>query len=145
MVEIHHEGGTRMTHRQKGILGYCGVFVLAALSLSILWSGSAYAQEEGPGTVCVLQLAATGEVVAIVVDDTQNVDIAVVVARDNITNLPIRCQDLDRLGVAVANQEPFRVTLTTTIYDNQGVVKCTKGPFSIPPNGGQGVTYKDCV
>jgi hypothetical protein len=145
MVKLQHGGGTRMTHRQKGILSYYGVFVLAALSLSILWSGSAYAQEEGPGTVCVLQLAATGEVVAIVVDDTQNVDIAVVVARDNITNLPIRCQDLDRLGVAVANQESFKVTFTTTIYTNQGEEKCSKGPFVLPPNGGQGVTYKDCV
>ena len=134
-----------MTHRQKGILSYCGVFILAALSLSILWAGRADAQEEGPETVCVLQLAATGDVTAIIVDDTQDIDIAIAVPRDNITNLPIRCQDIGRLGVAVANQESFRVTLTTTIYTNQGQEKCSKGPFVLPPNGGQGVTYKDCV
>jgi hypothetical protein len=82
---------------------------------------------------------------ATVVDNTQDIDIVVAVPRDNVMNLPIRCMDLGNLGVAVANQEPFRVTLTSTIYDNQGVVKCTKGPFSISVNGGQGVTYKDCV
>ena len=134
-----------MTHRQKGILCYSRVFILAALSLSLLWSVGASAQEEGPGTVCVLQLAATGDVMATVVDDFQDIDFAVVVPRDNVTNLPIRCTDVARLGVAVANQEPFQVALTTTVYTNKGDVKCTKGPFNLPINGGRGITYKDCV
>ena len=127
-----------MTQRQKSMMFYCGVFVLAVLSVSLLWSVTVYAQEEGPGTVCVLQLSATGEVMATVVDDTQDIDIAVIVPGNNVTNLPIRWMDIARLGVAVANQESFKVTLTTTIYTNKGEAKCTKGPFNIPVNGGKG-------
>jgi hypothetical protein len=109
-----------MTQRQKSMMFYCGILVLAAFSLSLLGSVRAYAQdeppgEEGPGTICVLQLSATGDVMATVVDDTQDIDIAIVVPRDNVTNLPIRCMDLARLGVAAANQEPFNVKFNTII------------------------------
>ena len=133
-----------MTQHQRSMMFYRGMFVLVAISVSLLWSASVYAQEEGPGTVCVLQVSATGEVMAVVVDDTQDIDIAVTVPRDNVTNLPIRCTDIARLGIAAANQEPFKVKLNTTIYNNQGKVICTKGPFNLPVNGGQGVSFKDC-
>jgi hypothetical protein len=139
-----------MTQRQKSMIFSWAVLVVVAFSLSLVWSVIAYAQdeppgEEGPGTVCVLQLFATGEVMATVVDDTEDIDVAVVVPRDNVTNLPIRCMDLDRLGVAVANQEPFKVTLNTIIFNNKGEVKCTKGPFNLQVNGGKGVSFKGCL
>ena len=124
---------------------YCGLLGLAALSLSLLWPTSVRAQTEGPATVCVLQMAATGDVMAVVVDDTRDIDIAVVVPRDNVTNLPVRCMDLDRLGLAVANQESFEVTLRTHIYTNKGELKCSKGPFNIDANGGRGVSFSDCL
>jgi hypothetical protein len=82
---------------------------------------------------------------AIVVDDSRDIDIAVVVPRDNVTNLPIRCMDLDRLGVAVANQESFQVTVRTNIYTNKGELKCSKGPFNLNANGGRGVNFQDCL
>jgi hypothetical protein len=134
-----------MTQRKWRMMLYCGMLILAAASLNLMYPASVRAQTEGPGTVCVLQVAATADVMAVVVDDVDNVDMVVLVPRDNITNLPIRCVDLGRLGLAVANQEPFKVQFNTTIYDNQGNVKCTKGPFNLPANGGQGVSFKDCV
>jgi hypothetical protein len=118
--------------------------VLATLSLSLLWSASAYAQTQGPETVCVLQVVATGNVMVVVVDDTRDVDMAVLVPPDNVTNLPIRCVDLDRIGLAVANQESFNVSFSAHVYTNNGELKCSKGPFRIEANGGQGVAFSDC-
>jgi hypothetical protein len=121
------------------------MFMLAAFSVNLLGPAITSAQEEGPATVCVLQMAATGDVMAIIVDDSRDIDIAVVVPRDNVTNLPIRCMDLDRLGVAVANQESFQVTVRTNIYTNKGELKCSKGPFNLNANGGRGVNFQDCL
>ena len=143
MAKLHgNGGGTRMTQHK---VFYYMVFVLAACSVNLLWPAITSAQEEGPGTVCVLQLRATGEIMAIVVDDSRDIDLAVVVPRDNVTNLPIRCVDLDRLGVSAANQESFQVDFNATIYTNKGVPVCNKGPFNLQPNGGRGVSFKDCV
>jgi hypothetical protein len=82
---------------------------------------------------------------AIVVDDTRDIDFAVLAGPNNVTNVPIKCEDLDRLGLAVANQEAFLVTLTTTVYTNKGDLKCTKGPFNLQVNGGRGVSFEDCL
>ena len=94
-----------MAQRKNGMMAYDGIVALLAFSFSLLWSVSAYAQTEGPETVCVLQVRADGDVMAVMVDDTRDIDVAVLVPRDNSTNLPIRCTDLDRIGLAVANQE----------------------------------------
>lgn len=134
-----------MMQRNKGMLFYAGVVALAACSLSLLWSTHTYAQTEGAGTVCVLQVIATGNVMAVVVDDTQDIGLAVLVPPDNVTNMPIRCVDLGRMGLAVANQEAFQVTFNAHVYTNKGELKCSKGPFNIVPNGGRGVSFKDCV
>jgi hypothetical protein len=121
------------------------VIVVTALSMSLLWSVTANAQDEGPGTVCILQVSATGDVTTVIVDDTRDIDIAVPAGRDNVTNVPIKCEDLDRIGIAVANQEPFIVTFTTSIYTNKGEPKCTKGPFNLQVNGGRGVSFQECL
>jgi hypothetical protein len=134
-----------MTQQKTGMLFSGGLMALAAFSLSLLWSTHTYAQTEGAGTVCILQVIATGNVMAVVVDDTRDIDLAVLVPPDNVTNLPIRCVDLDRIGLAVANQEAFQVTFNTHIYTNKGVLKCSKGPFNMEANGGRGVAFKDCV
>ena len=134
-----------MTQRKWRMMLCCGMIVLGAASLNLMCPASVRAQTEGPGTVCVLQIAATGDVMAVAVDDVDDIDMAVLVPRDNITNLPIRCVDLGRLGIAVANQESFEVQVNTIIYNNKGEVKCGKGSFNLPPNGGRGVTFKDCI
>jgi hypothetical protein len=137
-------GGVGMAQRKNGMMAYNGMVALLAFSFSLLWSVSAYAQKEGPETVCVLQVRADGDVMAVMVDDTRDIDVAVLVPRDNVTNLPIRCTDLDRIGLAVANQEAVPISFGTSVYTNNGELKCTKGPFHIDVNGGQGVTFKNC-
>ncbi len=133
-----------MMQRKKGMVFYGGIVALAAFSLSLLWPTDAYAQTEGAGTVCVLQVIASGNVMAVIVDDTRDIDLAVLVPPDNVANLPIRCVDLDRIGLAVANQEAFQVSFSAHVYTNQGVLTCSKGPFNMAPNGGRGVAFKDC-
>ena len=134
-----------MTKSKQTMVCRTWVIAVTALSMSLLWSVSAYAQDEGPGTVCILQVSATGDVMAIVVDDTRDLDIAVLAGRDNVTNVPIKCEDLDRIGLAVANQEAFQVTFNTSVYTNKGELKCTKGPFNLEVNGGRGVSFKECL
>jgi hypothetical protein len=121
--------------------------VIIVFSLIVVGPISAYAQEEGPGTVCIVQVQATGEVLTTVVDDTFDIDLAVVVPRDNLTNIPVRCQDIarERLGLGAANQEPFEVSLNVRVYTNKGELVCTRGPYALNPNGGRGVAFKDCL
>jgi len=121
------------------------VIVVTALSMSLLWSVNTNAQDEGPGTVCILQVSATGDVTTTIVDDTRDIDIAVPTGRDNVTNVPIKCEDIDRIGIAVANQESFQVTFNTSLYSNKGDPICTKGPFNLEVNGGRGVSFGECL
>ncbi len=134
-----------MTKSKQTMVCRTWVIAVTALSMCLLWSVSSYAQDEGPGTVCILQVSASGDVMALIVDDTRDIDIAVLATRDNVTNVPIKCVDLDRIGLAVANQEPFQVTLSTAVYTNKGDLKCTKGPFNLEVNGGRGVSFQDCL
>jgi hypothetical protein len=136
-----------MMQRKNGMTVYDAIRVVTAFSLVLLWSVSAYAQEEGPGTVCILQLQASGEILATVVDDTQHINLAVLVPRDNVSNVPVRCQDiaLDRLGAAVANQESFDIAVTARVLNNKGELQCTRGPFTLKINGGRGIAFKDCL
>jgi len=121
--------------------------VILAFSLILVGPMSAYAQEEGPRTVCIVQVQATGEVLTTVVDDTLDIDVAVVVPPNNLTNIPVRCQDIEeeRLGLAAANQESFEVTLNVKVYTNKGVPICSRGPFTLDVNGGRGVAFDNCL
>jgi hypothetical protein len=134
-----------MAQRKNGMMVYGGIVALLAFSFSLLWSVSAYAQTEGPETVCVLKVRADGDVMAVMVDDTRDIEVAVLVPANNVTNLPVRCTDLDRIGLAVANQEDIPISFRTWVYTNKGVQKCTKGPFHVEVNGGQGVTFTNCL
>jgi hypothetical protein len=121
--------------------------VMIVFSLIVVGAMSAYAQEEGPRTVCIIQVQASGEVLTTIVDDTFDIDVAVVVPPDNLTNIPVRCQDIEqeRLGLAAANQEPFEVSLNVRVYTNKGVLICTRGPFTLDVNGGRGVAFDNCL
>jgi hypothetical protein len=140
-------GGSTMRGGKKAMMLRGWAAVIIAFGLMVVGPISAYAQEEGPGTVCIVQVQASGEVLTTVVDDTFDIDVAVVVPRDNFTNLPVRCQDIaqERLGLAAANQEPFEVSLNVRVYTNKGELVCTRGPFALDPNGGRGVAFKDCL
>lgn len=134
-----------MAQRKKRLMVYGAIVMLAAFSLSLLGPASVHAQFEGPGTICVLQVFATGNVMAMLVDDTRRINTAVLVPHDNVTNFPIRCMDLDRLGLGVANQEAFQVSFNAHIYTNKGELQCSKGPFNVVPNGGRGVSFESCL
>jgi hypothetical protein len=136
-----------MMQRENGMTVYSAILVVTAFSLTLLWSVSAYAQEEGPGTVCILQLEGTGDLLATIVDDTQHINLAILVPRDNVSNVPVRCQDiaLERLGAAVANQEAFDISFSARVLNNKGELQCTRGPFTLKTNGGRGIAFKDCL
>jgi hypothetical protein len=99
----------------------------------------------GPGTVCVLQFgAAGGQVLGVLVDQPQNFNIAVLVAADKNVNVPITCDSLDTLSVAVANQKNFWTEVTALLFTNEGELSCFVGQFSVPPNGARGFLLSGC-
>jgi len=104
------------------------VFVITVMSLSLLWSMSAYSFAEGvgPGTICVVQVMANGETLAIFVNDRTGFDIAVLVPRDNVANVPVRCEDLMDLAAGMTNQEAFPVSLKLRVYTNNGGLICNR-------------------
>jgi hypothetical protein len=136
-----------MTKSNQSRMFHAWVLALVAFSLSLAWSMGAYAQEEGPGTVCILQVEATGEIFTTIVDDTLDIDLAVLVPRDNVSNIPVRCQEIaqERMGAAVANQEPFDISVLVRGFNNQGELQCTRGPYTLAVNGGRGFAFKGCL
>jgi hypothetical protein len=49
------------------------------------------------------------------------------------------------LGLAVANQEPHRISFRISAYRNEGDLPCSKGSFTLRVNGGRGIALKDCL
>jgi hypothetical protein len=140
-------GGYTMQGGKKAMMFRGWAAVSIVFSLIVVGPMSAYAQEEGPQTVCIIQVQASGEVLTTVVDDTFDIDLAVVVPPDNRTNIPVRCQDIarERLGLATANQEPDEVVLNVRVFTNKGELLCTRGPFTLNVNGGRGVAFDNCL
>jgi 6-phosphogluconolactonase len=96
--------------------------------------------------VCVMQIMASGEVLSVFVDHPTHPDIAVLVPPATTTNVPVSCQDLTSIGLAVANQEASPVNVQITVFTHQGTALCTRGPFTLSENGGRGVVFgSDCV
>jgi len=89
---------------------------------------------------------ASGAVLSGFVNNPTEPTIAVLVPSETATNVPVSCQDLTNIGLAVANQEPSPVSLQITVFTHQGTALCTRGPFTLPENGGRGVVFgSDCV
>jgi hypothetical protein len=97
-----------------------------------------------PGGVCVLRLVAEGEVIGVLVDVPQNSNIAVLLPKDKDVNVPVPCDQLSTMGLAVSNQKDTNVNFAVQVFTHQGDPICTKGPFLLQVNGGQGVTFADC-
>lgn len=96
--------------------------------------------------VCVVQIMASGGVMSLFADDPTHPNMAVLVPPENATNVPVSCQDLTSLGLAVANQEAFPVSLQITVFTHQGTPLCTRGPFTLSEHGARGVVFgSDCV
>jgi hypothetical protein len=96
--------------------------------------------------VCVVQIRASGAVMNVFGDDPTDLDIAVLVPPENATNVPVSCQALTSLGLAVANQEAFPVNLQITVFTHQGTWLCSRGPFTLSEHGARGVVFgSDCL
>jgi hypothetical protein len=120
----------------------------AVLGLVVWYGGrsGAAAATASPPRVCVVQIMASGEVMSLFADDPTHPDMAVLVPPENATNVPVSCQDLTRLGLAVANQEAFPVNFEVTVFTHQGIALCARGPFTLSERGARGVVFgSDCV
>jgi hypothetical protein len=117
-----------------------GVIILAAISIPSGASG------DGPGTVCVLQIQTTGPVLGVLVNQPTDFTLAVLVPEDpdKVTNVPVTCDILGTMALAVANQKNSRVTVTTQVFSNQGELVCSIGSIGVPKNGARGFVFSDC-
>jgi hypothetical protein len=124
------------------------IVVVMAVSLSMLGLVSIPLAEAqtGPGTVCVLQITADGSFLSMIVDQLQDLSIAVLVPedKDKKVNIPITCENLETLGLGVTNQQNKNVNFSAQVLTNQGELICSKGPFMLAVNGGRGVSFSDC-
>ena len=100
----------------------------------------------GPGSVCIVQLAASGEVFGMLVNHPTDFTLAVAIPSAQHTNVPVPCQDVEEVALAAANQEAFAVSVSVEVFTHQGASLCTRGPFTLPEHGAQGVVFgSDCV
>jgi hypothetical protein len=120
--------------------------VVAVVSLSLLWSLAvpSMAKAQGPATVCVLQLIADGQILGIVVDNSDSPNIAIPLPLGKNINAPIPCDRLGSLAVGVSNQTSKNVNVVAQVFTHVGELICSKGPFLMPVNGGTGMTFADC-
>ena len=134
-----------MKKKVNTIPGRC-MGVIAVVSLSLLWSHGvpSVARAQEAGNICVLQIAANGKVLSTLVDTPQNFSVAVLVPEAQKANVPVPCDLLNALGLAVANQEAHETTVNVQVFTNEGVSICVKGGFTLPVNGGRGATFADC-
>ena len=120
--------------------------IIASVSLMTLCLMGTFSisSAQAPGGVCVLRLVAEGEVLGVLVDVPQNSNIAVLIPTDKDVNVPVLCEQLSTVGLAVTNQKNTNVNFAVQVLTHEGNPICTKGPFRLPVNGGTGVTFADC-
>jgi hypothetical protein len=118
------------------------VVILSMLwSLSWPWAASA----DNPGAICVLKIASNKhKVLGVVVNEPQNFNIAIATPIDTAVNIPILCDGLETLALAVTNQNADNTRITAQVFTNDGTLLCSKGPFPLAGHGSQGVTFTDC-
>jgi hypothetical protein len=133
--------GKKADKRQRG-----WVLVLMLVSVSLLWSLSvpAVTHADTAGAICILQVLSTGRVLSVLVDQPQNINIAVLVGEDREFNVPVLCDSLKSLSLALANQENHSVDFSTQVFTNKGKLTCFKDGFPIAVNGAIGITFADC-
>src|SRR5262245_1375736 len=108
------------------------IVVRAVLTLSMLWSLSwpLAASADNPGGICVLKISSKSQkVLNVVVNEPHNFNIAIPSPIDKVVNIPILCDGLQTLALAVANQKANKTQVTAQVFTNEGTLLCTKGPF----------------
>jgi hypothetical protein len=117
------------------------------LGLTLLWSfgGPWIASADDPGAICVLRISSqSSKVLSVLVNEPQNFNVAVPTPISKNVNVPIQCDGLETLAVAVANQNADTEQVTVRVFTHDGTLFCSKGPFILPPHGSQGVIFSDC-
>jgi hypothetical protein len=102
------------------------------------------AKADDPGNICVVQIVAEGEVLSILADQPTNFNIAVLVPPSKSTNVPVTCDLMSTLSLAVANQKNNNINVAVQVFTNDGVLICSKGPYLLSVNGARGITFADC-
>jgi hypothetical protein len=120
------------------------VITVVGLGLLGLHAVSPMAEAQAPGAVCVLRLVADNEILGIVVDTPENFNIAVALPLDKNINVPIPCDRLGSLALAVSNQKNNNVNVVAQVFSHDGILICSKGPVLLAVNGGTGMTFADC-
>ena len=122
------------------------MIVITVVSLSLLWSLAvpSFARADCPGCICTLKITTDGNVVSTLANKPVGFTTVVLVPPSEDVNVPILCDSLESLALGVANQTDQAVTVNLEIFSNEGQSICTKQSFSLPVNGGRGVTFADC-
>jgi hypothetical protein len=119
------------------VIAFLGLSMLGIIDLPPV------AAQGGPGTLCVLQIAADGTVMGVLADQVENFNLAVLVPADKKMNVPVTCSSLETLGLGVSNQKNTNVNVTAQVLTNNGEVICSKGPFQLAVNGARGFIFSD--
>lgn len=123
------------------------VVMLAVLILSLVWSfgGLGIASADDSGAICVLRIASQNHpILTFVVDQPENFNIAVPVPPRKAVNVPVLCDLLETLAIGMANQGNSPTHITVSVFSNQGILVCSKGPFAVAAHGSQGMIFSDC-
>jgi hypothetical protein len=124
----------------------CWMIVITVVSLSLVWSlaGPMLATADSDNALCALKITANGNVLGTLANKPLGFNLVILIPATEDINVPVLCSGLTTLALAVANQTDQSVTVNLGIFNHQGQLSCTKGPFSLPGNGARGVTFTDC-
>jgi hypothetical protein len=102
------------------------------------------ARAQQPSDICVVQVAADGKVIGVFANTPENFSIVVLVPTSRKADVPVPCDLLSTLSLAVANQEAHDTTVNLQVFTHEGVSICVKDGFTVPANGARGATFADC-
>ena len=133
--------------RMADMMRRCWTMGIAVVTLSLLWSLGmpAVTGADEPGAICVLKVVADGRLLSILVDTPQNFNVAVLIPKDKNVNVPILCESVSSLALAVANEEAHVTTFSAKVFTHDGISICVRGGLEVPVNGARGVTFADCL
>jgi hypothetical protein len=121
--------------------------IVLIFGLSLLGSMSlpAVTTAQTAGAICTIRVFGNGDLMAVFSTPPTNFGVAALVPTDKDLVMPVLCDDLGNIGLAVGSQEKNKeITFTARVFDHDGIMFCLKGPFTIPPRGGTGVTFASC-
>jgi hypothetical protein len=121
------------------------VVVICSLTLVASMSIPAVATAQTAGAVCSIRVSGNGLLMSVFTLLPTNLATTATVPADKDVLMPVLCDDLDAIGLGVANQEKSReVTFDVQVYDHTGIKFCDKGLFTLFPQGAAGVTFASC-